>query len=168
MNGGFVSTAKEPKPGPYTFDITLKRGVLVRGRLTDKVTGQPVQGAVTYYAMSDNSHLDEFPNFKRGARSRGFLSRVLTGEFTIPALPGHRRLIALPGAPRTAISTGSAAACIKGFDGQMGAFRTAPFYCPTSDQHVLAEINPAAGTSEVTARAPGRPWPDSQGHDRRP
>jgi RNA polymerase sigma factor (sigma-70 family) len=157
VNGGFVSTAKEPKPGPYTFDITLKRGVLVRGRLTDKVTGQPVQGAVTYYAMSDNSHLDEFPNFKRGSQITRVLIPGADGRFTIPALPG-RGLIAARG-PEDGYLHGLGAGAIKGFDRQMGAFRTAPFYCPTSDQHVLAEINPAAGTSEVTLELqvdPGR------------
>ncbi len=31
VNGGFISPAGEPKPGPFPFDITLKPGVLVRG-----------------------------------------------------------------------------------------------------------------------------------------
>jgi hypothetical protein len=41
VNCGFVSPASEPKPGAFSFDITLKRGVLVRGRLTDKATENP-------------------------------------------------------------------------------------------------------------------------------
>ncbi len=31
VNCGFVSPASEPRPGAFTFDMTLKRGVLVRG-----------------------------------------------------------------------------------------------------------------------------------------
>jgi len=157
VNGGFVSPASAPKPGPFTFDIKLKRGVLVRGRLTDKATGKPVGGAVTYYAFSDNSHLDEFPNFKRGSLITRVLIPGSDGRFTIPALPG-RGLIAAR-APEVGYLHGLGAGAIKGFDRQMGAFQTHPFWCSTSDQHVLAEINPAAGTSEVTLELqvdPGR------------
>ena len=66
--------------------MPLKRGVLVRGRLTDKATGKPVTGYMETTAFADNPHLNEFPNFKRESQ----ITRVSSwadGEFAIPALP---------------------------------------------------------------------------------
>jgi RNA polymerase sigma factor (sigma-70 family) len=148
VNGGFVSPAGEPKPGPFTFDITLKRGVLVRGRLTDKATGKPLHGSVSYHAFQDNRHIDEFPNFKRESQETRILITGPDGRFTIPALPGRGLISAR--APEEGYLHGLGADAIKGFDRRMGAFATCPFYCATSDKHVFAEINPAPGTKEIT------------------
>ncbi len=181
VNCGFVSPAGEHGPGPVTFDMTLKRGVLVRGRLTDKSTGRPVVGSVVYYAFADNAHLDEYPNFKRGSQEM----RVMTpgwdvemtapempaagqelapvvipgfdGRFTIPALPG-RGLIAAR-AQEERYLHGSGVGAIRGFDRSMEAFPTYPFYCMTVDKHVFAEINPAPGVHEIALEVqvdPGR------------
>ena len=46
--------ADSPAFEPVTFDIALKRGILVRGRVTDKATGQPVPGYVNAYTFRDN------------------------------------------------------------------------------------------------------------------
>ena len=78
VNCGFISPAGDAKPGPITFDIALKRGVLVRGRLTDKATGKPVPGHVEYYAFQDNLYVDEFPNFKRESQATSFSCRPRT------------------------------------------------------------------------------------------
>jgi len=147
VNCGFISPASEPKPGPFTFDITLKRGVLVSGRLTDKATGNPVRGSVSYHAFADNPHLDDYPDFKRGSQETRVLIPGSDGRFTIPALPGRGLISAR--APEEGYLHGLGADAIKGFDRQMGAFRTHPFYCSTADQHVFAEINPADGTREL-------------------
>jgi RNA polymerase sigma factor (sigma-70 family) len=157
VNCGFVSPAGEPKPGPFTFDITLKRGVLVRGRLIDKATGKPLHGSLSYHAFRDNPHLDEFPNFKRESQETRILIPGPDGRFTIPALPGRGLISAR--APEEGYLHGLGADGIKGFDRKMGGFATYPSYCSTSDQHVFAEINPAAGTQEITLELqadPGR------------
>src|SRR5262249_9612099 len=49
---------------PITVDFALKRGVFIRGRVTDKVTGRPVPALVRYGAFSDNSHLREPAGFR--------------------------------------------------------------------------------------------------------
>ena len=46
-----------------TFDIALKRGILVRGRVTDKATGQPVPGYINAFTFRDNPHVNEFPGY---------------------------------------------------------------------------------------------------------
>jgi RNA polymerase sigma factor (sigma-70 family) len=158
---GFVSPAAAPKPGPITFDIALKRGVLVRGRLTNKATGKPVTGdeeCVEYYAFEDNPHVNEFPNFKREIELTSVSISAPDGRFTIPALPG-RGLIAVWGPESEGYLHGVGADAIKGFDRQTGAFKTYPVPCGWYRKHVLAEINPAPGTKEITLELqvdPGR------------
>ena len=90
VNCGFVSPAGEPRPGPFTFDIALKRGVLVRGRLTDKATGRPLRGSVIYHAFADNPHLDEYPNFKRGSQETRVVIPDDDGRFVDPGPAGPR------------------------------------------------------------------------------
>ena len=118
VNCGFISPAGDAKPGPITFDIALKRGVLVRGRLTDKATGKPVRGHVEYYAFQDNAHVDEFPNFKRESQVTSFFMQATDGRFTIPALPGRGLITAR--APEEGYLHGLGADAIKGFDRQTG------------------------------------------------
>ena len=160
--------------------MSLKRGVLLRGRLTDKATGQPVVGTVEYYALADNSHLNEYPNFKRNSQitqvrtpswdraypapvevPKGEPPRVsipgFDGRFTIPVLHGRGLIAARAQDERYLHGVGSAT--IKGFEPEMEAFKAYPFYCMTVDKHVFAEINPSPGTREVALELqvdPGR------------
>jgi RNA polymerase sigma factor (sigma-70 family) len=147
VNGGFTSPAAASRPGPLTFDITLRRGVLVSGRLTDKITGRPLRGSVTYRAFRDNPHLDKYPNFKRGSQETRILIPGDDGRFTIPALPG-RGLIAAR-VPEEGYLHGLGADAIKGFDKALGAFITYPLICSAADQHVFAEINPGPERKDI-------------------
>ena len=45
---------------PLTVDFELDRGVVMRGRLTDKVTGKPVQGWVGSVPLADNHNRKVF------------------------------------------------------------------------------------------------------------
>ena len=86
----FRVPAESPALEPVNYDITLKRGILVRGRVTDKATGKPVSGYVNSYAFADNPHLDEFP----GYRSREL--RVLRPHHGRRPLRGRRPAWARP------------------------------------------------------------------------
>src|SRR5262249_30364277 len=50
---------------PITVDFELERGILVKGRLTDNATGQPVQGWLTYIHLADNPHLKNFTQWDK-------------------------------------------------------------------------------------------------------
>ena len=119
VDGGFLCEKVAPGAGPFTFDIALKRGVLVRGRLTDKATGRPLRGLVFYRAFGDNPHLDQYPNFKRGSRGAPLVIPD-DGRFAIPALPG-RGLISVRAAEEGYLH-GVGAESIKGLDRRMNAF----------------------------------------------
>lgn len=156
VNFGFVCPGAPPGHGPFTFDLALKRGVLVRGRLTSKATGQPLTGFVTYRAFRDNPHLDDYPNFKRESQEM----RVpigADGRFTIAALPG-RGLIAAR-APEDGYLHGIGAETIHGYDRNLGAFDTYPWVCSAADQHAITEVSPEPGAKAIElelAADPGR------------
>ena len=44
---------------PLHVELVLKRGVWAQGKVTDKVTGQPVPASIRYGAAHDNPHLGE-------------------------------------------------------------------------------------------------------------
>ena len=60
----FRVPAETPALDPVKFDVALKRGVLVRGRVTDKATGKPVSGYVNAYTFGDNPHVEELSRLR--------------------------------------------------------------------------------------------------------
>ena len=81
-----------PGLDPVTFDIALKRGVSITGKITDLKTGKPVQATVDYFPFLSNPHARDYPNFDpRITASVAIKTRYRTdreGRFQIPGLPG--------------------------------------------------------------------------------
>ncbi len=90
--------AESPGLEPITFDIAMKRGVFVRGRVVDKVTGRPIRGYANYYAFADNPNVSDYAGFSasnmpRSTSRAGMRSLHCPGEdrspfamtWTIPA-----------------------------------------------------------------------------------
>ena len=119
------------------FVVGLKRGVLVRGSVTDKATGKPVSGYVNAYAFRDNPHIADFPGFGESYDSYALLND--DGRYEVVALPG-RGLIACRsdlGLYRGYVG----ADAIKGYDVEAGRFDTYPGTFNVRDYHVVTEIN---------------------------
>jgi hypothetical protein len=139
-----------------TCDIPLKRGILVRGKLTDKATGQPVRASVDVYAFDDNPHVREFPGFRSSGLARSF---TFNGQYEAVALPG-RGIIGICAArwlDRYRRSVGAEA--IEGYDPNGMSFRTEPQYCMVGNYHTVAEINldPKAESATLDLQVdPGR------------
>jgi RNA polymerase sigma factor (sigma-70 family) len=145
---------------PVTFDFALKRGILVRGKVTDKATGQPVSGGfVNAYAFVDNPHVEEFPGFKTSLES---YSPILPkdGRYEVIALPGRGLIAARADNDKMERYRGYVGAeAIKGYDPRDMGFRTRPGYCDVRNYNVVAEIDldPKAETATVDLQLdPGR------------
>jgi RNA polymerase sigma factor (sigma-70 family) len=71
-------------------DFELERGILLRGRVTNKVTGEPVRGSVFYVARADNPHLKDYTEFAKilKAHLSNPFDTAADGSFTQLALPG--------------------------------------------------------------------------------
>jgi len=133
---------------PVTFDIALKRGILVRGKITDKATGQLVHAAVDVYAFADNPHVREFPGFRSSELARSF---VVDGRYEIVALPGRCIIAAVNGNYAGQYRRSVGAEKIKGYDPKLVGFNTFPHMCIADNYNVLAEINldPKLETAEL-------------------
>jgi RNA polymerase sigma factor (sigma-70 family) len=73
---------------PLTVDFEVARGVLVRGRVTDKTTGKPVECSVDYFPLPDNEF---FKDLRDKASFQPEPVGVVTGKdgtFRLPVLPG--------------------------------------------------------------------------------
>ena len=54
--GSISDLSDEPGTGPINCDFELKHGVVIRGKVIDKATGEPVPAAVEYFVFDDNPH----------------------------------------------------------------------------------------------------------------
>jgi RNA polymerase sigma factor (sigma-70 family) len=143
---------------PVRLDFALKRGVVLRGRVTDKATGKPVKAEVEYFIFSDNAEDVEGAGvFREG----GSIS-------TNTAADGSYKLVGLP---RRGIVTakvwtakvgryiqGAGAERIKGLT-EYRTFHTYPYSCHARRFHSLVEVNPAKDAASVAcnlALDPGR------------
>ncbi len=129
------------------FDIKLKRGVLVRGRVTDKATGLPATGFVNAYTFADNPHLADFPGYAGSYGSQANLDA--DGRFEVATPPG-RGIIACRSNDR--LYRGAEVGSIKApFDARMQSFATEPESCHVGDYHALVgvDLDPSAESATV-------------------
>jgi RNA polymerase sigma factor (sigma-70 family) len=137
--------------GPVTLDFALKRGVLIRGRVTDKATGRPVAARVRYGAFVDNPHLKEAPGLRNSDGEHVEARTAEDGSFSLVALPGHG-LLAAKAADREQEGhyiTGAGADEIKGPHYGEDHFNTEPSAIDPSEFNTLAEVNPAKDAESV-------------------
>ena len=107
----------EPRRGHVRH--SAEKGVLVRGRLTDKATGQPIPGRVMTYSFADNPRVKDYPGF---AGSDPPSDQVGTdGRFEVVALPGRGLIVASSFNPK--YFSGSGAEAIKGLVKEPGSAR---------------------------------------------
>jgi RNA polymerase sigma factor (sigma-70 family) len=132
---------------PIRLDVGLKRGVLVKGRVTDKATGRPVQAIVEYFAFEDN------PNVRQVGRSwrSEVVSSKKDGSFSLTALPGRGIVAARTDAMRRGTYlVGKGASAIPGLNAQLGgSFTTRPYICQPGRFEVLVGIEPDAKADVV-------------------
>jgi protocatechuate 3,4-dioxygenase beta subunit len=133
---------------PVTMDFALKRGVLIRGRVTDKETGRPVVALVKYAAFRNSPHLKEAPGFEHSTYDR--VRTAEDGSFTIIGLPGRGLLAA-----RAADGQDARYLVALGADQIQGPrfydlfFDTKPRLCNPVEFNALAEVNPAQDAESI-------------------
>ena len=135
IKANLLASADSPGLEPVMFDIALKRGVVICGRVTDKATGQPVPGfvhAFTFY----NPLVDEFPGYE-GMPTYAYIKD--DGRYETVAMPG-RGIIACHSDSRR-YRGGIGAEAIEGYDPKVQRFETRPAGFHVSNYHVLAEVN---------------------------
>jgi beta-lactamase regulating signal transducer with metallopeptidase domain len=141
--------------GPVHYDITLKRGIWLSGRVTDAKTGMPVQAGIHYYPFLSNKHAVGYPNFRVGR-----LSFYWTGSRYRTDADGRYRVVGLPGRGIVAVKsfdrTYNLGVGIDGLSVQPGRRSDRSFGLPTynalnpGEFHAVAEVDPPADGVEAT------------------
>ncbi len=126
---------------PATVDFALKRGVAIRGKVTDKATGQPVPALVEYFVFVNNPHRSSAQGLHGGeVRTRP------DGSFSLEGLPG-RGLVAAR-ALKDHYLVGQGADKIAG--AMEYGFQTDPHICDPQRLHAIVAINPSEDTGSLT------------------
>ncbi len=160
LPAGFTPT--RPEFGkPVKLDARLKRGVWVKGRVTDKATGQPVQTVVEYFAFADNPDLRGI----KGLGSSRVVSSKKDGSFALAALRGRGIVAAkidemrwgmyLEGQGKDAISGPR--------DERIESFVTRPYMCTYRQFNTLVGIEPDAKVESVACEVQLDPGKTVQG-----
>jgi RNA polymerase sigma factor (sigma-70 family) len=147
-----ASQKVENTPGlePVTVDFALRRGIWVKGRVTEKTTGKPLSGGVGYYCFIDDPHSKELPQVFAGGGTGGPTKE--DGSFRLVALPG-RGLIAVQVAHNFRYLGGVGADQIKGprvMLGDMECFHTYPSFLQIPNMNTIVEIVPKSGENSIT------------------
>jgi RNA polymerase sigma factor (sigma-70 family) len=96
FNSTRLDVLDTPGLDPLRVDFELDRGVVVRGRLLDGATGQPVRGRAGYKPRPDNPHLKDFPDLVKAqiiAPATG--GTADDGPFAVLCAPGPGWLTAV-------------------------------------------------------------------------
>ncbi len=142
----------------------MKHGVAIRGKVSDKATGEPVPAVIEYFVFVDNPRRADASRLHGGA-----VSTRPDGSFELVGLPG-RGLIAAR-ATKDHYLIGRGADGIAGAD-EHGSFRTHPYICQLEFTHAIAAVDPAEDAESLTCDLvldPGTTRPGSvQGPDGKP
>jgi hypothetical protein len=128
---------------PVRADFALQRGVLVKGRVVDKVTGRPVSANVSYFAFLDNPRHKHIPGFA----TANDLQTADDGSFQLVACPGRGLIAARGWSDHYRMGVGTDR--IQGKD-ERGLFATSPYLCESDVFHTYLELNPADCAKSVT------------------
>jgi RNA polymerase sigma factor (sigma-70 family) len=145
----YVGTNKgvpdSPGLDPVTVDFELRRGVWIEGKITDKVTGKPLRGAVEYFSLYSNPNLADYPGFD------GTFSMDNIGVGTKE--DGSYRVVGLPGPGLVAVRYGNHYLRAPERDEEYGVkesfLSTAPYHILPINYNALAKIDPAKGVDSA-------------------
>jgi RNA polymerase sigma factor (sigma-70 family) len=143
--GGSLPVPELAKPAK--LDIRLRRGIWIKGRVTDKATGQPVQAVVEYFAFADNPNLRGIKSFS----SSRVVSSKKDGSFALVVLRG-RGIVAVKTDEmrRGTYLYGHGADAISCLRDARGYFVTRPYICVPWHFNTLVGIEPDAKAESVT------------------
>jgi RNA polymerase sigma factor (sigma-70 family) len=143
--------ADSPALEPVTFDIALKRAILVRGRVTDRSTGRPVWGRVSAYSFRDDPHVRDYPGFE--GSNMQYIPIKEDGRFEVVALPGRGIITCFSDQRRYRLGVGAEAIQRSRY------FDTLPISTYREQYHVFAavDLDPKVESATVDLQVdPGR------------
>lgn len=143
MGGMRINTTSDG--GELVRQIELTKGIMLRGRVTDGVTGKPVRGHVDYWPLSSNPFLSHAPSY-RDADTRHIYFCDSDGRFELPVMPGQG-ILTLNADQHQRYKRGAGADAITFPSEQLGTevYKTQPSYCIPTNHHFLAPLDIKTG-----------------------
>jgi beta-lactamase regulating signal transducer with metallopeptidase domain len=140
---------EKPAVKPALRNFALKRGVLVRGRVTDKLTGKPIRANLDYFILEDNRYVIDYPPYGTIRAGMPYPCDE-NGIFQLVVMPGRGVLGARFGNDTYRLGVGIEN--IKGLtEAFPGAYRAHPHYFSPANYNKVVEINAKPGDESVTA-----------------
>jgi RNA polymerase sigma factor (sigma-70 family) len=137
------TVADTPGLEPVSVDFALHRGVWVTGRVTDKITGEPVAAGVECFPFLDNPHAKDVPLF-----DPNWCATKEDGRFRTVALPGPGIITVRAAYDRYCMGVG--AERIPGHRVEnVGLIQTRPIFILPGNYHVLVPIDPEPGAESI-------------------
>jgi RNA polymerase sigma factor (sigma-70 family) len=104
---------------PAKLEFALKRGLIISGRVTDKVSGKPIRAEVSYFPLAGNPFLRGVEKYPKSAT----MSSKKDGSFCLVGLPGPGLVtVELNQADSGRYLHGPGAEHIKGYDTKLQGF----------------------------------------------
>ncbi|REK17450.1 MAG: hypothetical protein DWQ37_06580 [Planctomycetota bacterium] len=146
--GTVLEVTSQPTQETTTLDLQVKRGVWIRGRVTDGDTGEPVRGYVQYFAFDDNPNTLAVPGLMRLVLHSTLADA--DGRYQIVGLPGRGLLTLLETSADDRYPRGAGAEAIDGRgEGTRKRFRTLPHRMSAVNAHYLADVNPDTSAEAI-------------------
>ena len=146
LPAGFRQVAAPIGPDPVRFDLATRRGVVVRGRVTDRQTGAPLAGYLNADAFLDNPHNPEFPGYAES--NLVYRSTDADGRFEVVVPPGPS-IVGFRARDEGRYRSGQGAEGIAGYDKIWRHFKTVGREMSPLNFHALAGVDAAPGTEAV-------------------
>lgn len=129
-----------PQDTKTDVEIRLKKTFWIEGQVTDKATGEPIQGAVNYLALQKNPNRLDKLGLKVGWEFHR--QRIdANGFYRVPALPGPGLVLVTElsgkGYPR-----GVGAESVDGYDPRGPYIPTYPIGLPVSNWNLIKQVDP--------------------------
>lgn len=145
LPGGWPINLKSPGD-TIEVEVNARAMPLIKGRVIDQMTGQPVLGAVQYFTFSNNAALKAQPSFASSE-----VHEVRTeqdGTFSISALPGRGMLAFLAlnhGKYSRAAKPLRIGTTLSSPGDQPGSYSTVPSWLMATNFNHVQEVNVTAG-----------------------
>ncbi|HEX5443656.1 MAG TPA: M56 family metallopeptidase, partial [Pirellulales bacterium] len=147
-----LHVGKQEGLGSATCNVELKRATLIRGQVTDAITGRPIVGLVSYFPFLSNKAAEDYANFVAGMTTMGMFESDATsddGTFVVPGLPG-RGVLAFEAKNDGRYPQSDGAAAIADLTQTTGRGLNL-YHLPTTElATALREVDPPTGAAEIT------------------
>ena len=146
LPAGYRRVEAPDGPEPVRLDHVARRGVVVRGRVTDRSTGAPVAGYLDAEALATNPHVAKFAGYADSGPNYRYPGA--DGRFAVVLPPGPG-VIAFSARDMGRYRLAQGAEGLPGYDAQFRMFRTVGRDLLPVNYQALAAVDPPADAEAV-------------------